>query len=421
MNPNQEIIKLMQESKNITLDTLKNYVVVYWNYDKLKDDSDEEWMRKIDKIKQEDKKLIALQFHRLYFEFRDIFIVINSKLDGIFDLIKYSQDKENYLGLGLASRTLFETLGSLSHLILSTKKLFSNIKKANNWSDTNKILNEFGTYKRMYYGSGFFTTGFNRIHISDSNNELLNLVPGFKEVIVGKNPSQQKERCSIYGFERIKIIDENNIYSFLCDFVHPNLGSNVIIEKSNKLETIVESNSQSDFFKNTLSEIATLLVWVSIRLKLIFGTYTLYFFGLKDHLCYKEGDELDDETIKFHQEYQQPKIWCSPSNPHELISLNFELKDYFFPVHGEGKSKEKPFGWLGKPESQEKMVQDMLSDPLINKPKWWEIEKKEDVIENNYMYTTFTIINKKKIKDIFWFKRPYFRLEIQKLPINYCS
>ena len=110
-------------------------------------------------------------------------------MDGIFDLIKYSQDKENYLGLGLASRTLFETLGSLSHLILSTKKLFSNIKKANNWSDTNKILNEFGTYKRMYYGSGFFTTGFNRIHISDSNNELLNLVPGFKEVIVGKNRS----------------------------------------------------------------------------------------------------------------------------------------------------------------------------------------------------------------------------------------
>jgi hypothetical protein len=378
----------------ITLSNLTHYVVVSFDTSISREDCDKKWLPRIGKIAHLDKKNVALQFHNLYFEFRDAFAVINSKWNSIFNLIEYSYDEENYLALGLGLRSLFESLGSLSHILLSTRKVFLQINKSSDWSKAKNILDKFNKYRRVCYGSSFFTTDFNRIHVNDLNGNLLELVPGLSDIIVGRK------------------IDENNVHSLLSEFVHPNFGSNVIVGNNNKLEIFSKIKDQSKFFRKTLSEIAPLLVWVSIRLKLIFGMYTLYFWALKDHLCHKERSELDNETIRLYHEGLQPKIWCSPANPGELISLNFDLREYFPSIPGDGKSKEKPIGWIGRPELQEKMIQDNLDNPLVNKPGYWSIRSKREIIEDNYMYTIFPVVNKNAARDVFWFKRPYFRLDI---------
>ena len=141
--------------------------------------------------------------------------VISVKLSELSKLIIFSMNTDNFVGLGVGSRSLFEHAASVAYLFHESKKLEEALGRQHEEQKVMALLNSFTTkLEKLYYGTGYFGDESKRakpIHI----NELIKSL--------GKD-----------------VQDVRNKYAYLCDFVHPNLGVNLLFSDGGLGQGIVD-------------------------------------------------------------------------------------------------------------------------------------------------------------------------------------
>ncbi|OBU15005.1 hypothetical protein AYY20_20590 [Photobacterium aquimaris] len=129
----------------------------------------------------------------------------------------------NPLSLANNTRSLVEQIAAITYLIESIEKMMSNLKDQGQLKKIDEILNKAEkNINRVYFGQGKGQsngTDYKAVHINDSLGSL------------------QKE-----------IPDIHDLYSVLCEYVHPNFGNNKLVSSGQlgkgKFESI-DINSES--------------------------------------------------------------------------------------------------------------------------------------------------------------------------------
>ena len=129
----------------------------------------------------------------------------------------------NPLSLANNTRSLVEQIAAITYLMESVEKMMSNLKDQGQLKKIDEILNKAEKIiNRVYFGQGKGQsngTDYKAVHINDSLGSL------------------QKE-----------IPDINDLYSVLCEYVHPNFGNNKLVSSGQlgkgKFESI-DVNSES--------------------------------------------------------------------------------------------------------------------------------------------------------------------------------
>lgn len=131
-------------------------------------------------------------------------LVICMKLSELSKLIVYSLNADNYVGLGLGSRSLFEHAASIAYLFHESKKIEEGMALQHEEKRVVSLLDNFTKkLEKLYYGTRYFeqkTNPARPIHVNELMKRLGRDIKGVK-----------------------------NKYAYLCDFVHPNLGINLLI------------------------------------------------------------------------------------------------------------------------------------------------------------------------------------------------
>ncbi len=188
-------------------------------------------------------KLQAAIFEQIYFN-----LLTAAKLKYIFSGASDCFERENVIGLAFFSRAVLEHTAFYAVLI---KKLESTIEKLNGQNDikvAKQYLNELsGFYHSSYYGSGNRNKGDGNktkpIHIHDAIKVLDGLFGEIELSDHGGNKVSghsflfqhdisRSDIVKLYGipiepFPKTHIVRSD--YDFLCDFVHPNYGSNFLV------------------------------------------------------------------------------------------------------------------------------------------------------------------------------------------------
>jgi hypothetical protein len=166
-----------------------------------------------------DFKEIALSFEDLIEKFLFVTLVNRRKIDGINSLIKFSLNSKNPIALAQGIRALMEHACILSLLANEIEKLKTGLEGQNELIKIKEILTKSEKFIfRCYFGKS------SKVE-SDKSKQALHTNDGLA-VLKKKLPH---------------VISD---YDFLCEFVHPNHGSNLLVSISEveKYLTQIESN-----------------------------------------------------------------------------------------------------------------------------------------------------------------------------------
>lgn len=130
--------------------------------------------------------------------------LFNYKFSLLAQAIIHAIETENPLSLANNTRSLLEQLAVFIYLINHVSKMLENLKNQGDIDKIDKIISKSeGVIGRVYSGEG-------------------------------KNKSKSKNGEAIHVNDAIKelakeIVDVNDTYDYLCEFVHPNYGNNILV------------------------------------------------------------------------------------------------------------------------------------------------------------------------------------------------
>lgn len=168
-------------------------------------------------------KDVAISFEDLLEKFFFVTLVNRRKIDAINSLIEFSIDSKNAVALAQGIRALLEHACVLILISKEVEKLKKGLDGLNEFSKIKSLFNKSGSFiNRCYFGkSGKVEQDKAKqaLHINDGLDLLKN---------------------------RLTDIDKD--YDYLCEFVHPNHGSNLLVSTSDieKYLTSIESNFDRD-------------------------------------------------------------------------------------------------------------------------------------------------------------------------------
>jgi len=152
-------------------------------------------------------KDIAISFEDLLEKFFFVTLVNRRKIDGINSLIGFSIDSKNSIALAQGIRALLEHACVLAMISNEIGKLKKGLVGLNEFSKIKSLLNKSDSFiYRCYFGKSSKVQpdkAKQAVHINDGLSLLKDKLPN---------------------------IDEN--YDYLCEFVHPNHGSNLLVSTS---------------------------------------------------------------------------------------------------------------------------------------------------------------------------------------------
>ncbi len=133
-----------------------------------------------------------------------LYYVLQTKLRYLVLSIVHAINTDNHLCLALCSRSLLEHAATLSLLVEQTGSVVEALTENDQYSAFRQELERLrSTYTKMFYGTRFF-----------KHQGLVDIVRVGQLI---------KEQLST------EIKDVQAMYGFLCDFVHPNFGSNILV------------------------------------------------------------------------------------------------------------------------------------------------------------------------------------------------
>jgi hypothetical protein len=168
-------------------------------------------------------KEIAISFEDLLEKFFFVTLVNRRKVDAINSLIEFSIDSKNAIALAQGIRALLEHASVIALISKEAEKLKMGLDGLNEFSKIKSLLNKSDSFiYRCYFGKSGkveHDKAKQAVHINDGLDLL-------------------KDR----------LIDIDKDYDYLCEFVHPNHGSNLLISTSDveKYLMSIESNFDRD-------------------------------------------------------------------------------------------------------------------------------------------------------------------------------
>ncbi|GEM_PF-4964943 len=203
------------------------------------------------------KKVI---FEQIFFN-----LLTAAKLKYIFGGASDCFKSENVIGLAAFSRSALEHIATYASTI---KRLESTVKKLtgqNNLKQIEGYLKKLSEYYHVsYYGTGHGNDKRNKapkpIHINDA---IIDLDSYFGEVGTSTKQDEKPSRSHSFLFQeaiatREEVIEKFGIpidpfpktgviradYDFLCDFIHPNYGSNFLVTSGTLAEGLIDTPSE---------------------------------------------------------------------------------------------------------------------------------------------------------------------------------
>lgn len=166
-------------------------------------------------------KDIAISFEDLLEKFFFVTLVNRRKIDGINSLIGFSIDSKNSIALAQGIRALLEHACVLAMISNEIGKLKKGLEGLNEFSKIKSLLNKSDSFiYRCYFGKSSKVQpdkAKQAVHINDGLSLLKDKLPN---------------------------IDKD--YDYLCEFVHPNHGSNLLVSTSDIDQYIISIVSNFD-------------------------------------------------------------------------------------------------------------------------------------------------------------------------------
>jgi hypothetical protein len=166
-------------------------------------------------------KDIAMSFEDLLEKFFFVTLVNRRKIDAINSLIEFSIDSKNSIALAQGIRALLEHACVLVMISKEIEKLKKGLEGLNEFSKIKSLLNKSDSFiYRCYFGKSTKVEpdkAEQAIHINDGLSLL-----------------------------KVKLSDIDKDYDYLCEFVHPNHGSNLLVSTSDIGQYITSIMSNFD-------------------------------------------------------------------------------------------------------------------------------------------------------------------------------
>jgi hypothetical protein len=158
---------------------------------------------------------LAVALCQLKNQYLYLYYVLQTKLRYLVLSIVHAINTDNHLSLALCSRSLLEHAATLSFLVEQTGTVVEALTKSEQYPAFSKELDGLrSTYSKMFYGTRFFKN------------------PGLMDAVsVGQ---LIKKHLSA------EIKDVQMMYAFLCDFVHPNFGSNILVSTGHLGDGVID-------------------------------------------------------------------------------------------------------------------------------------------------------------------------------------
>ncbi|SDP84708.1 hypothetical protein [Desulforhopalus singaporensis] len=187
-----------------------------------------------------------------------------AKLKYIFNGASNCFTSDNVIGLAIFSRSTLEHTAAYAHVINKLEFTIDKLTGQTNQNVTEKLLNDLSlNYHISYYGTGNRNEKKHNskkpIHIHDAiktldscfgkidtSNEVDNTNSPhhsflFQEAFT-KDEAIERFGIPIDPFPKSHIVKAD--YDFLCDFVHPNYGSNFLVTSGNLAEGLIDSPNE---------------------------------------------------------------------------------------------------------------------------------------------------------------------------------
>jgi len=176
----------------------------------------EEFEKRSKEITKKNKKVgrTAINLIRTKNYFLFMMLVMDKKIELLIDSLINSLNKENHIAFALSGRSLLEHAGTICYVNKKADKVLSSLVNQTSYEKIKEILETLqGDLNKIYYGTRFFQDKqhMQSIHINDFIRTL-------------------DERYH----------DANKAYGFLCDFVHPNFGSNILVSDGHLGEGFID-------------------------------------------------------------------------------------------------------------------------------------------------------------------------------------
>jgi len=166
-------------------------------------------------------KDIAISFEDLLEKFFFVTLVNRRKIDGINSLIRFSIDSKNSIALAQGIRALLEHACVLAMISSEIEKLKKGLEGLNEFSKIKSLFNKSDSFiYRCYFGKSSKVESDKTkqaVHINDGLNLL-----------------------------KAKFSQIDKDYDYLCEFVHPNHGSNLLVSTSDIAQYITSIVSNFD-------------------------------------------------------------------------------------------------------------------------------------------------------------------------------
>ena len=149
-------------------------------------------------------KDVAISFEDLIEKFFFVTLVIRRKIDGINSLIEFSMDSKNSIALAQGIRALLEHACVLALVSSEIGRLKKGLEGLNEFSKIKNLFNKFDSFiYRCYFGKS------SKVE-PDKTKQAVHINDGLSLL-------------------KKKLSDINKDYDYLCEYVHPNHGSNLLI------------------------------------------------------------------------------------------------------------------------------------------------------------------------------------------------
>lgn len=152
-------------------------------------------------------KEIAISFEDIVEKFLFVTLVNRRKIDGINALLKFSIDSKNSVALAQGVRALLEHACVLGLIASEVEKFKKGIDGLNQFSKIKNVFNKAdGFIYRCYFGRG------SKVE-SDKTKQAIHINDGLELL-------------------KYRLLNIDKDYDYLCEFVHPNHGSNLLVSTS---------------------------------------------------------------------------------------------------------------------------------------------------------------------------------------------
>lgn len=155
----------------------------------------------------------AERYARTLERFIFVSLVCRRKIDAVTQLIRYSIDSQNAIALAQGSRSLVEHVAVQAEIALALDQFSQKIKGQTDGSKIHDVISKAEDFvNRCYFGKSpkiAHNKTEQALHVSDCIDTLESDLPGITKA-----------------------------YNFLCEFVHPNHGSNSLVSTSDITEQI---------------------------------------------------------------------------------------------------------------------------------------------------------------------------------------